>query len=89
MEVRMLDSANFNFLSEHDPIFLKLAATAERVFTSDPNTTLIKLRQLAEAMAQDLAVRAGIPFHETTTQADLLRKLSHEIRLDPQKRKRQ
>ncbi len=77
-------SDNFNFLSEHNPVFLQLATAAERAFTSDPNTTLIKLRQLAEALAQDLAARAGIAFDETTSQADLLWKLNREIRLDPQ-----
>lgn len=79
----MPNSTNFDFLSEHDPVFLQLAVAAERAFSSDPNSTLIKLRQLAEALAQDLAARAGIAFDETTTQADLLWKLNREIRLDP------
>ena len=76
-------SANFNFLSEHSPVFVQLATVAEQAFSSDPNTTLIKLRQLAEALAQDMAARTGIPFDQTTTQADLLWKLNREIRLDP------
>ncbi|WP_027909897.1 type I restriction-modification system endonuclease [Pseudomonas sp. URMO17WK12:I4] len=75
-------SSNFAFLQEHDPVFLQLASTAEQVFASDPNTTLIKLRQLGEALAQDLASRAGIEFDATTTQSDLLYKLSREIQLD-------
>ncbi|MES9845648.1 MAG: type I restriction-modification system endonuclease [Candidatus Sedimenticola sp. 6PFRAG5] len=79
----MPDSANFDFLTEYDPIFLRLASAAERAFASDPNTTLIKLRQLGEALAQDLAARSGLQFEETTTQADLLWKLNREIRLDP------
>ncbi|HEX23070.1 MAG TPA: DUF4145 domain-containing protein, partial [Chromatiales bacterium] len=79
----MPDSVNFHFLHEHDPVFLPLAAAAERAFASDPNTTLIKLRQLGEALAQDLAARSGIAFDETTTQADLLWKLHREIHLDP------
>lgn len=78
----MAESSNFAFLQEHDPVFLQLASTAEQVFISDPNTTLIKLRQLGEALAQDLASRAGIEFDATTTQADLLYKLSREIQLD-------
>lgn len=76
-------SNNFAFLKEHDPVFLQLASSAERSFASDPNTTLIKLRQLGEALAQDLAVRAGLDFDATTTQADLLYRLSREIQLDP------
>lgn len=63
---------NFGFLKEHNPVFLELASNAERVFSSDPNTTLIKLRQLGEALAQDLASRCDISFDERTTQADLL-----------------
>jgi type I restriction enzyme R subunit len=78
----MAASSNFAFLQEHDPVFLQLASTAEQVFASDPNTTLIKLRQLGEALAQDLASRAGIEFDANTTQSDLLYKLSREIQLD-------
>ena len=43
----MAESSNFAFLKEHDPLFLQLASTAEQVFAADPNTTLIKLRQLS------------------------------------------
>ena len=78
----MTASSNFNFLKEHDPLFLQLASTAEQVFAADPNTTLIKLRQLGEALAQDLASRAGIEFDQQTSQADLLYKLGREIQLD-------
>lgn len=78
----MAESSNFAFLKEHDPVFFQLSCTAERVFASDPNTTLIKLRQLGEALAQDLAVRAGIEFDATTSQADLLFRLGREIQLD-------
>ncbi|WP_086479308.1 type I restriction-modification system endonuclease [Oceanospirillum sanctuarii] len=76
-------SANFGFLQQHDPLFLELAEAAERVFVSDPNTTLIKLRQLGEAMAQHLALLADISFDEKTTQIDLLNKVSRELQLDP------
>ncbi len=78
----MAESSNFDFLKEHDPVFLQLASTAERAFASDPNTTLIKLRQLGEALAQDLAARAGIELLATISQSDLLYRLSREIQLD-------
>lgn len=78
----MAANSNFSFLQEHDPIFLQLASTAEQIFASDPNTTLIKLRQLGEALAQDLASRAGIEFDANTKQTDLLYKLSRDIQLD-------
>ena len=79
----MATPSNFDFLQEHDPVFYELGSAAERAFSGDPNTTLIKLRQLAEALAQDLAARTGIQFDETTSQADLLYKLNREIKLDP------
>ncbi len=60
----MPNASNFAFLKEHDPIFLQLARAAEQAFSADPNTTLIKLRQLGEAFAQDMAARCGIAFIE-------------------------
>lgn len=77
-------STNFAFLAEHDPLFVELAGTAERAFSSDPNTTLIKLRQLGEALAQHLAALSGIDFDEQTSQADLLYRLNKDLRLEPQ-----
>lgn len=78
--------SNFAFLSEYDPLFLQLAQSAERAFSADPNTTLIKLRQFAEAIAQEVAARAGVIFDEQTTQADLLYKLNRELSFEPQVR---
>jgi len=78
----MAESSNFAFFKEHDPVFFQLANAAERVFASDPNTTLIKLRQLGEALAQDLAARAGIELDSTLSQSDLLYRLSRDIQLD-------
>jgi len=77
-------STNFAFLAEHDQLFVELAGTAERAFSSDPNTTLIKLRQLGEALAQHLAALSGIDFDEQTSQADLLYRLNKDLRLEPQ-----
>lgn len=78
-----LPPTNFAFLAEHDPLFVELAQSAERAFISDPDTTLFKLRQLGEALAQHLATRAGIEVEERTTQADLLYRINRELRLDP------
>ena len=80
----MTRTSNFSFLAEHSPLFAQLGYTAEQTFSSDPNTTLIKLRQLAEALAQDLAVRFGIDFSSETTQADLLFKLQRDMQLAPE-----
>ena len=51
----MAASSNFAFLQEHDPVFLQLASTAEQVFASDPNTTLIKLRQLGYRLVYNVS----------------------------------
>ena len=75
--------SNFGFLAEHDPLFIELALSAERAFVSDPNTTLIKLRQLGEALAQHIAALAGISVDEKTTQADLLYRINRELKLEP------
>ncbi|WP_323750376.1 type I restriction-modification system endonuclease [Marinobacter sp.] len=84
MQESINPSANFAFLAEHEPLFVELASAAERAFSSDPNTTLIKLRQLGEALAQHLAARSGVDFDEQTSQSDLLYRLNKELRLEPQ-----
>jgi type I restriction enzyme R subunit len=83
LERFMDNKSNFDFLKEHDSVFFQLAVAAEQQFSADPNTTLIKLRQLGEAFAQHIAARCGIEFDDKTSQADLLFKLNREIRLDP------
>ncbi|QLG87625.1 type I restriction-modification system endonuclease [Chitinibacter bivalviorum] len=75
----MSSTSNFGFLAEHSSLLVQLVSTAEQVFASDPNTTLIKLRQFGEALAQDLAVRYGVEFDDKTTQSDLLYKLNREL----------
>ena len=74
--------SNFDFMQEHNPIFLELAINAERVFKSDPNTTLIKMRQLGEALAQDLATKNNIPFDREMNQVQLIGRLKYEMRID-------
>ena len=75
-------ATNFGFLAEHDPLFAELALSAERAFASDPNTTLIKLRQLGEALAQHRCI-GWHSFDEQTSQADLLYKINQELKLEP------
>jgi type I restriction enzyme R subunit len=74
--------SNFDFLKGHDPLLSQLALTAERSFVPDPNTTLVKLRQLGEALAQDIAARIGITADSQTRQLDLLRDIDYKLRLD-------
>lgn len=75
-------SDNFGFLKAHDELFVELATAAEHAFSSDPNTTLLKLRQLGEALAQHIAVLTGIEFNDNTTQLELIHKISRELQLD-------
>ena len=79
----MTEHSNFYFLKDHDPILLELAQGAERAFAGDPNTTLVKLRQLSEALAQDIAMRCGIAAQPQTTQAELLYLVGRELSLEP------
>ena len=67
--------SNFSQLKTHDEQFERLGLLAERYFGDDPNTCLLKLRQLAEGMAQSVASRVGIYTSEDERQIDLLRRL--------------
>jgi type I restriction enzyme R subunit len=55
-------SPNFAFLAEHDPLLLRLAMLAERYVFDDPNSSLLKQRQLAELLARKAAANVGIAF---------------------------
>lgn len=44
--------SNFGFLQQYNLPFFQLAVTAEKNLFDDPNTTLVKLRQLGEAFSK-------------------------------------
>lgn len=67
--------SNFSVLSQHDEQLLRLGLLAEKYFADDPNTCLLKLRQLAESLTQILAARTGLYFSPEKTQYELLRRL--------------
>ncbi len=75
-------SSNFHFLEQHDELLVRLAHTAESCFVPDPNTTLIKMRQLGEELAKTIAARVGVEFTPDVKQVDLLRELDNTLRLD-------
>jgi len=56
----------------------RLGALAERYFAEDPNTSLLKLRQFAESLAQTLAARAGLYTLTSETQYELIRRLQDD-----------
>ncbi len=68
-------SSNFAHLREHDEQLLRVGMLAERYFTEDPNTCLLKLRQLAELLAQSTASLVGILREPDESQYDLLARL--------------
>ncbi|HZU84666.1 MAG TPA: DEAD/DEAH box helicase family protein, partial [Polyangiaceae bacterium] len=68
-------SPNFAFLKQHDPLLVALGAQAERYFSDDPATTLIKVRQFTEVLARCAAARVGIYTSTQESQVDLLHRL--------------
>src|SRR5262245_7774217 len=78
------ESSNFNFLAKHSPQLVRLGALAERYFSDDPNTCLIKLRQYGEVLAQLTAANAGLFTSDQEPQADLLRRLKFERVVPPE-----
>jgi type I restriction enzyme R subunit len=69
--VTPLKSPNFGFLAAHDPLLVKLAAQAERFCFDEPGLSLVRLRQLTEAMAME-AVAATGGFPKEAAELDLL-----------------
>jgi type I restriction enzyme, R subunit len=68
-------ASNFSFLGEHDAQLVRLGMLAEKYFPDDPNTCLLKLRQLTELLAQLVASRTGLFQSSEEGQYDLLRRL--------------
>ncbi|MBS0366350.1 MAG: type I restriction-modification system endonuclease [Proteobacteria bacterium] len=67
--------SNFSHLARLEPDLARLGVAAERYFPDDPNTCLLKLRQFAELMAQQVAARAGVFVAGEDNQAALLSRL--------------
>lgn len=67
--------SNFSLLGEHDEQLERLGLLAERYFPDDPNTCLLKLRQLTEGIAQCVASQVGLYTSASEKQIDLLRRL--------------
>ncbi|HTP27489.1 MAG TPA: type I restriction-modification system endonuclease [Anaeromyxobacteraceae bacterium] len=75
---RGIPRTNFGFLEAHDEQLVRLGMLAERYFPDDPNTSLLKLRQLAELLAQLVATKVGIFVSREEAQYDLLRRLQDQ-----------
>src|ERR1700681_39516 len=71
----MAVSSNFDFLAAQDERLARLGALAERYFFDDAPATLIKLRQLAEFLAKEVAARHGLLPSNAVTFDEVLRTL--------------
>lgn len=72
------DSPNFSYLRAYDEQLVRLGNLAERYFKDDPATSLIKLRQFGEVLAQLTAAKAGLYTDSQEPQSDLLKRLKLE-----------
>src|SRR5690242_819413 len=73
-----ISRSNFGFLEAHDEQLVRLGMLAERYFPDDPNTSILKLRQLAELLAQLVASKVGVFTSREEPQYDLLRRLQDQ-----------
>ena len=71
-------SLNFAHLRPYDEQLFRLGSLAERYFPDDPNTALLKLRQLGEWLAQQVASRFGVELRVEETQQQLIQRLELE-----------
>jgi type I restriction enzyme R subunit len=76
--------SNFSFLKTHDEQLVRLGRLAERYFPEDPNTCLLKLRQLSELLAQLTATRVGVYQAAEEGQYELLNRLRNQGILTPE-----
>ena len=68
--------SNFDFLAAHDPGLARLGALAERYFHDDAAGALIKLRQMAEFLAKEIAARHALLPTNQASFDDILRWLT-------------
>lgn len=84
MPMQVAPSSNFSFLKAHDEQLVRLGRLAERYFPEDPNTCLLKLRQLSELLAQLTATRVGVYQAPEEGQYELLNRLRNQGILTPE-----
>ena len=76
--------SNFAHLHVHDGQLVRLGMLAERYFADDPNTCLLKVRQLAEGLARLAASSTGLLGLPGESQYDLLGRLRDRGILPPE-----
>lgn len=78
MTLHFQPQTNFSHLQEFDEQLVRLGMLAEKYFADDPNTCLLKTRQFAELLAQQVAARIGAYEIPGETQYDLLCRLQDQ-----------
>jgi type I restriction enzyme R subunit len=73
-----INSVNFGFMKEHDEELERIIALAELNLNIDPNTSLIKIRQFAERLAQLIAIKLRMPNVQEYSQYELLQALQRD-----------
>lgn len=76
-----IQAMNFGFLGKYDPALAHIGALAERYFPDDPVTSIMKVRQLCELLAHEVAARVGAVEAGGEAQTDLLGRLGREYGL--------
>lgn len=74
--------SNFAHLMAFDEQLVRLGMRAEEYFATDPNTSLLKLRQHTELLAQYVAARYGVLTNSDESLADLVYRLYRADYLD-------
>jgi type I restriction enzyme R subunit len=77
-------SSNFDFLAAQDERLARLGAHAERYFFDDAPAALIKLRQLCEFLAKEVAARHGLLPSSSASFDEVLRTLKLRSVLPPE-----
>ena len=79
----MSSASNFTFLEAKEKQLWRFGILAEKTFSEDPNTSLLKLRQFTELLTQKTAVACGKYADGKEAQYDLLRRLRDISLLPP------
>lgn len=62
-----MQASNFAFLSERWPVLASLGQLAEEYVYTDPNSAMIKIRQIGETMTQLILATLNVPETEDRT----------------------
>ena len=84
MDSNSYHSPNFQFLKAVNPLLVELGARAEKYALEDPNTAMLKVRQLGELLAQTTAARFGIQPDSRGDQRSLIDDLYRRRALPPE-----